>query len=117
MRLNKHPERQTRSTSRDALNRGAAVWKMTLLNILTGNISYDNSFAIYAEKIGGHFHNDSPARFGQTQFENGGLLDDCEFFATNDSARDSIELWADGDEDASEEGAEMLICEINKAAE
>lgn len=90
---------------------------MRLISILTGYISYDNSFAIYAKKINGAFCNDSPARFGQTCFDNGGLLDDCEFFATNDSALDSIESWADGDEDATEEGAEMLIAEINKLAE
>ena len=88
---------------------------MTLIEILTGSISYDSSWAIYAEKIDGEFHNESPARFGQRQFEDGGLLDECEFFATNDAAWDAIENWCDGSEDESirEEGAEQYIADVN----
>lgn len=43
----------------------------TLIEILTGHVEYGSSWAVYAEAL----EPDSPARMGQTQFENGGLLD------------------------------------------
>lgn len=87
---------------------------MTLIEILTGSLSYDSSWAVYAEKINGEFCNESPARFGQRLFENGGLNDVCEFFATNERIVDAIESWSEGDADFAEEAAEMLISEINE---
>ena len=114
MRSNKRPNDKPQPTSGDALNRGPALRTMTLIEILTGSVSYDSSWAVYAEKIDGEFRGDSPARFGQQIFENGGLMDDCEFFASNESIVDAIEGWTEGDEDADrEEGAEMLISEVN----
>lgn len=87
---------------------------MTLIQILTGSVSYDSSWSVYAEKINGEFVGESPARFGQNQFENGGLLDDCEFFASNERIVELIESWSEGDADFAEEAAEMLISEINE---
>jgi hypothetical protein len=66
---------------------------MTLIEILTGQKAYDSSWAIYAQKIDGSFNAASPARFGQTVFENGGLPDCYEFFARNDLAQDSIDEY------------------------
>jgi len=40
------------------------------------NIQYDSGWAIYAEIVDGKFSEHSEARYGQTVFENGGLLDD-----------------------------------------
>lgn len=85
----------------------------TLLEIMTGGLSYDSSWAVYAQKIDGKFTADSPARFGQRIFDNGGVLDDCEYFAANDRIVDSIQAWSDGDQDFTEEAAVMLIDEIN----
>ena len=65
----------------------------TLIEILTGSLSYDSSWAVYAQKIDGKFDPESPARFGQTCFENGGMLDCCEFFGRNDLIADSIQEW------------------------
>lgn len=50
----------------------------TLIEILTNTLQYDNQWGIYAEKIDGKFTPESPARFGQSQFENGGVLDNKE---------------------------------------
>jgi hypothetical protein len=66
---------------------------MTLTEILAGTLSCDSSFGIWAEKIGGEFTSDSPARFGQVQFENSGLLDGMEFFSRNDLAVDSMSSY------------------------
>ena len=88
---------------------------MTLLEILSGSLAYDSSWAVYAEKINGVFQDDSPARFGQKIFENGGLLDDLEFFGNNESIVDSIYGWTAGDEDLNEEAAQQLIQSINES--
>ena len=66
-----------------------AANKSTLIEYLTDSLSYDNSWAIYAEKIDGEWKPESPARFGQRVFENGGLLDGCSLFNTNDSIVDA----------------------------
>lgn len=89
---------------------------MTLLEILTGSLTYDSSWAVYAEKIDGKFSPDSPARFGQRCFENGGLLDSSEMFGANDRLVDSLYNWMEGDPDYAEEAAIQLIHEINEAA-
>jgi hypothetical protein len=81
----------------------------TLLEILTGGLSYDSSWAIYAERIDGFFKAESPARFGQRIFENGGLADDCEIFTTNESAVDFMNNYTDGDDEFLEEAALELI--------
>ena len=81
----------------------------TLLQILTNGISYDDSWAIYAERINGEFKPESPARFGQRIFENGGLNDDCEIFEGNMNAVEFINNYTDGDDDFLEEAALELI--------
>lgn len=49
----------------------------TLIEILTGGLEYNSTWAIYAERIDSEFKPESFARFGQTQFENGGVLDEA----------------------------------------
>lgn len=72
--------------------------KHTLASLIESGISYDNTFAIYAK---GQYP-DVSVRLGQTQFENGGLLDDYEMVATNMSILDYLQDWTDGDDDALE---------------
>ena len=78
------------------------------------NISYDSSFAVYAEKIDDRFVPHSPARFGQVQFENGGLMDDKEFVCNGEAPHDWAASWADGG-DVSEawEDLDIFIYELN----
>lgn len=94
----------------------------TLIDILTSGMEYSSTWAIYAERIGGEFKPESPARIGQRQFENGGLLDACEFFATNEDATDRMNRymgddWNDLDDSiqaqALSEAALQLIDDIN----
>jgi len=89
--------------------------KSTLIEYLIDSLSYDSSWGIYAEKIGGVFKPESPARFGQSIFENGGLLDDCEFFGNNESIVDAREAYTEGDDDFTQEWAEHYIEEMNEA--
>ena len=81
-------------------------------------ISYDSSWAIYADAP---FTDESEARFGQTQFENGGLLDDKVFFANGEVVNDAIETQIDfslGEENYQREiAAETLIQEIRDNGE
>jgi len=95
----------------------------TLIDILIGTLSYTSSWEIYAEKIDGEFKGESPARFGQAQFDNGGLLDDCEFFANNEYATDRMNSYLGRDDGRDEdtitkwdevEAAEYLIQRINE---
>lgn len=94
-----------------------------LIDLLSHNLAYDSSWAIYAEKIEGKFAPYSPARIGQRIFENGGLLDDCEFFASLDQIEDRRTDWIGGYEDYDndfdfkdlyEEAGEQLIDELNQ---
>lgn len=95
----------------------------TLIDILTGTLTYSNQWAIYAERIDGKFAPESPARLGQRQYDNGGVWDNCEQFANNEYATD--QMWnylgrTDGrDEDTitandEREAAEWLIEKINE---
>lgn len=92
-----------------------AANKSTLIEYLTDSLSYDNSWAIYAEKIDGQWKPESPARFGQRVFENGGLVDDCQLFNSNDSIVDARETYTDGDDDFVQEWAEQYIQDMNEA--
>lgn len=65
-----------------------------LLKDLVSSISYDSSWGIWAELIEGKFTSESQARYGQRQFENGGLLDGFEFFADGVQIRDHADDWA-----------------------
>jgi hypothetical protein len=89
--------------------------KSTLIEYLTDSLSYDSSWAIYAEKIDGKWKPESPARFGQRIFENGGLIDDCELFNTNESIVDAREAYTESDDDFIQEWAEHYIEEMNEA--
>ena len=92
--------------------RGAET--MNLADALN-RIKYDPSWAIYAEYP---LTPESDCRYGQTQFENGGLLDDKEFIINGESANDRISNQIDpedGDEDYQREIAiETLIDELNE---
>ena len=66
---------------------------MNLLELIKNGLAYDSSWGVYAEKVGGMFSAQSPARIGQRILENEGLLDDCEFFDSNESILDSIASW------------------------
>lgn len=74
-------------------------------------IGYDISWAIYAERIDGEFTADSPARIGQRQFENGGVLDDAEYFANGERIGD---LMAEGEEGFKAETASWIIDQLNE---
>lgn len=96
----------------------------TLIDILSGGLEYSDSWGIYAERINGKFAATSPARFGQRIFDNGGLLDDCEFFCTNTRAEDNRSNWIGSYEDYEKdfdftdlysEAAEQLIDEVNES--
>ena len=63
----------------------------TLKELIIG-IGYDNGWGIWAEVP---FTPDSPARLGQMQFKNGGLLDEKEFFANGEQCGDAISDWGD----------------------
>ena len=89
--------------------------KSTLIEYLTDSLSYDSSWAIYAEKIDGKWKPESPARFGQRIFENGGLIDDCEMFNNNESIVDARESYTEGDDEFIQEWAENYIEEMNEA--
>ena len=67
---------------------------MAILKELASNISYDSSWGIWAELIDGKFAADSQARYGQRQFENGGVLDGFEFFADGVQIRDNADEFA-----------------------
>lgn len=96
----------------------------TLIDILSGDLDYSDNWGIYAERIDGFFTAQSPARFGQRIFENGGLLDDCEFFCSNTQAEDNRSNWIGSSEEYDEdfdftdlyqEAAEQLIDEVNES--
>lgn len=86
---------------------------MATLKDLASSISYDSSWGIWAELINGKFAAESQARYGQRQFENGGLLDGFEFFADGEKIGDSIAEYCDGDDDFKDEAVSELINSIN----
>lgn len=81
-----------------------------LKNYLTGSLSYDQSWGIWAEKIDGKFDlEESDARFGQFAFENGGLLDDYELVGDNVSLTDSRDNYCGTDEGCEEFYEEWVL--------
>lgn len=66
----------------------------TLIQILMSGLDYSSTWAIYAERIDSKFRPEAFARFGQTQLENGGMLDNCELFAINERAIDAMSEWS-----------------------
>lgn len=87
---------------------------MTLQEILSGGLEYSNSWAVYAQiNEKGEFEPKLAARFGQTQFENGGLLDGFKFFGTNTAISDFLHDW--NPEDPTD-GINELIFNTNELA-
>ena len=62
------------------------------LNEALQNIEYSSSWGIWAELIDGKFTEESKARYGQSIFENGGLLDDYVYVCNGEYPSD----WAVG---------------------
>jgi hypothetical protein len=85
------------------------------LKDLASSISYDSSWGIWAELIDGKFAPQSQARYGQRQFENGGLLDEFKFFADGEKIGDSIAEYCNGDNDFKDEAISELIDSINNS--
>lgn len=67
-------------------------------------IQYDSSWGVWAEVP---FAPDSEARYGQCQFENGGVLDNKELFTDGVSIGDWFKSWF---EDCPELKADEKIC-------
>jgi hypothetical protein len=87
---------------------------MKTLSDLSTQINYDSQMAVYAEKINGEFTENSKMRFGQTVFENGGILDNMEFFATNEDIVSTMLDYMDGEEELEYEALQNLICLVNE---
>jgi hypothetical protein len=77
---------------------------MELAELLKNGLQYDSSWAIYAYGTGP----DSPARIGQTQFDNGGLLDGMEFVIDGVKLGDAVRRYTDGDDEMEYSGSELL---------
>ena len=89
---------------------------MMILEDALIDAGYDSTWGIYARKINGRFELDSPARYGQLIFENGGRLDDFEFVCRCDYPSDARVKWLDGaDEDGDWDDGflEELIEQLN----
>ena len=87
----------------------------TLKTYLTGSLSYDSSWGVWAEKVDGKFELDSNARFGQFLFDNGGINDDYELVGSNAAITDSRDEYCGTDadcEDFYEEWVEQFIEEL-----
>lgn len=70
----------------------------TLKTYLTGTLSYDSSWGVWAEKIDRKFDLELDARFGQFCFENGGMVDDYEPVGNNQFITDSRDTYCGTDE-------------------
>ena len=81
------------------------------------NVRYDNSWGVYAEKIDGQFNVDSPARYGETLFENGGLLDDMEFVCNGEAPSNWAVEWCGEDEVTDDvwDDLDVFVDEINES--
>lgn len=78
--------------------------KYTLSELLEKGLQYDSSWAIYSHGTGP----DSPARIGQTQFKQGGLLDGMEYAINGEQLGDAILDYTNGDTDFEISGSELL---------
>ena len=116
------PKRQTRRLTGYAEER-ASVQKMTLIEALQ-NIQYDSSWGIWAKASeadetgdnGGLFEG-SPARYGQMQFENGGLLDDYVFVCHGEWPADRLTEWCDGSDECEWDWqfTDQILQELNES--
>lgn len=67
---------------------------MTLAEAIL-DIEYSTTIGIWARLVDGKFCPGSPARIGDRQFENGGMLDGMNFFCTGEEPTDFIHDWHD----------------------
>ena len=67
----------------------------TLEDLIKNGLQYDSSWGIYAD---GRTPN-ANARVGQTQFEQGGILDGKQLICNGIQLNDAISRWFDGEED------------------
>lgn len=68
--------------------------KHTVASLIKSGISYDRGWGIYATDCSP----DAEARIGQTQFENGGLLDSKHFICDGQQLGDALLRWTDGED-------------------
>lgn len=71
----------------------ATTQHSTLVELLEKGLQYDSSWAIYAYGKDA----DAPARIGQTQFKQGGLLDGMDYIINGQQLGDAILRYTDGD--------------------
>ena len=88
--------------------------KMTLadeIEKIVRGANYVSDFGVWANEP---FTAESEARQGQGQFENGGLLDEKSFFATNEQIIDAAHSWCDGDPNAEDcqFGMDEIVSEV-----
>lgn len=67
----------------------------TLAELILDGVAYDRGWGVYADSL----DPDASARYGQTQFENGGLLDGKIFVANGMAINDALEDWFEGCEE------------------
>ena len=88
---------------------------MNTLSEFIQHIGYDSSWGIWATPP---FTPDSEARYGQCQFENGGVLDEKVFAVEGERCGDFMAEYCPENEDGNlintEEGARALIEEIEQ---
>jgi hypothetical protein len=91
----------------------------TLETYLTGSLSYNSSWGVWAEKIDGKFELESEARFGQFIFDNGGMVDNFECVGNNQFLTDSRDEYCgteEGCEEFYEEWAIHFLNELNESS-
>lgn len=81
----------------------------TLGSLLYKGLQYDSSWGIYAFGTGV----DSPARIGQTQFEQGGILDGMSFVIDGEKLGNAIGALTDGEpDDVMEHVSESMLLDL-----
>ena len=88
--------------------------KMTLsqeIEKIVRGANYVSDWGIWADEP---FTAESEARQGQTQFDNGGEVDEKSFFATNEQIIDAAHSWCDGDPNAKDcpFGIDEIVSEV-----
>lgn len=78
------------------------------------NISYDSNWGIWAELDDGELTEESEARYGSKEFDNGGVLDGFVFVCNGETVGDHIASWTDDDGDLIYGWFESFIDPINE---
>jgi hypothetical protein len=84
--------------------------KATLSELLKNGLQYDSSWGIYALGTGP----DSPARIGQMQFDQGGILDGKSLVLDGVRLGDAVRSYTDGDDEMDINGSEFLAWLIDE---